>query len=375
MDVAPHYTKRMQGLVAAMRKDFGNPTLPIAAVQISWVCGGGWNAEHWNSIQEQQRRLPESIRQIAVVPAIDLPLDDCIHVSGFSQRRLGRRLAEAMHYLRTGEGLPPITLKRVTVQRNPTYGMADVIVEFDHVVGALQAPGRPHGFELVDDAPHDLIHDVELDGNKAILHTVMLMNDARVRKLYYGYGAAPYCNITDAADRPLPVLGPVPIDAPHAMSEFVKTVQLSAFQPAAGKLHTLAYPANLAALGFQPRVFPLRFLDIHPELAKAGDVLIYYRARFTCPEPMKLAALLGYDGPVKLWLDGKQIFHDPNGTNPAEVDRTPVRFAAEQGSHDLIIALGSNNGKAYGISLRFERLDVSKRLLTQGAYAMPKVEA
>ncbi|MHB9026877.1 MAG: sialate O-acetylesterase [Armatimonadota bacterium] len=374
MDVAPHYTKRMKDLVAAMRKDFGDPTLPVAAVQISWVCGGGWAAEHWNSIQEQQRRLPEVIRNLAVVPAIDLPLDDCIHVSGFGQRRLGRRLAEAMHHLRTGEGLTPITLKRVTLQLNPTFNSADIIVEFDNVVGGLQASGRPHGFELIDDGPHDYIHGVELDGNRAILHTVMLLNDARVRKLYYGYGAAPYCNITDAADRPLPVFGPVPVDKPRAYSDFVKTVQISAFQPSAGKLHTLAYPVDLSTLGFQPRVFPLRFLDIHPEIAQAGDALVYYAARFTCPEPMKLAALLGYDGPVKMWVDGKQIFHDPKGTNPAEVDRTAVRFVAGKGAHEILIALGSNNGMAYGVSLRFERLDVPKRLIAKGGYAMPVME-
>ena len=42
---------------------------------------------------------------------------------------------------------------------------------------------------------------------------------------------------------------------------------------------------------------------------------------------------------------------------------------------DLVVALGSNGGKAWGIYLRFERKDVPARLLKKGPehYAMPEL--
>ena len=35
---------------------------------------------------------------------------------------------------------------------------------------------------------------------------------------------------------------------------------------------------------------------------------------------MSLALRLGYDGPVKVWVDGTPVFHDPAGSNPARID-------------------------------------------------------
>jgi hypothetical protein len=72
---------------------------------------------------------------------------------------------------------------------------------------------------------------------------------------------------------------------------------------------------------------------------------------------MSLNLLLGYDGPVKVWCDGEQILHDPDGTNPAEIDATATPFKARRGRHELLIALGTNGGKAWGIYLRLERTD------------------
>ena len=70
---------------------------------------------------------------------------------------------------------------------------------------------------------------------------------------------------------------------------------------------------------------------------------------------MKLAIGLGYDGPVKVWIDGDMKFHDPNGTNPATIDKALVPFKANPGKHEILIALSSNYGKAWGLFLRFPR--------------------
>ena len=72
---------------------------------------------------------------------------------------------------------------------------------------------------------------------------------------------------------------------------------------------------------------------------------------------MSVNVLLGYDGPVKMWLDGKEVFVDPNGTNPAIKDSKSVRFEASKGRHRVVVALCTNKGAAWGIFLRLERSD------------------
>ena len=126
-------------------------------------------------------------------------------------------------------------------------------------------------------------------------------------------------------------------------------------------LATLEYPRNKKPLGLTPRAFKGNFCDRHVELGKAGAALVYYLARVRCRTPMKLAMLLGYDGPVKAWIDGKEVYYDPKGTNPANVDKARVQFSASKGEHEILVALDTNTGNAWGIYLRFERLDMPKR--------------
>ena len=98
---------------------------------------------------------------------------------------------------------------------------------------------------------------------------------------------------------------------------------------------------------------------------------MFYACEIAVREPMRLAALLGYDGPVKLWLDGRQLFSDPNGTNPARIDQARVQFKATPGQHKVIVGLATNRGQAWGICLRFERLGVPPRKLR--ADRLPKL--
>jgi hypothetical protein len=105
------------------------------------------------------------------------------------------------------------------------------------------------------------------------------------------------------------------------------------------------------------------------------DSLVYYACRFNCPSSMQLALLLGYDGPVKAWLDGREIAHDPDGINPAVSTKCAAPFKAAAGTHELVVALGTNNNAAWGIFLRLERLNVPKRQLLNRpeTIAMPEI--
>ena len=91
----PLYSGRMRKLVSALRKDLRQPGLPWLTVQIGRFFGDRSAAEGiaWNQIQEMQRLLPRVIKNLAVVAAIDLPMDDEIHISSTGHPRLAARLA------------------------------------------------------------------------------------------------------------------------------------------------------------------------------------------------------------------------------------------------------------------------------------------
>lgn len=375
---APLYTKRMREFVAALRRDCADQTLPVAIVQIARVIGWGPDAAAlWNSIQDQERRLPLAIRNLVTVPAIDLPLDDSIHISGEGHTILGERLAQAMQALRGDRkaGPLPISLKKIFLEFVRGLGVA--VVEFENVAGKLCALSRPSGFTIINQTGSANHFDTQIDGRCVRIRSGYSAETLAGAVLHYGYGTDPYCNIVDEAGRSLPVLGPLRLGVPRAITPFVREFRVSAYQPSAGKLHELGYPAELKSLGLAARTFAGNFCDLHQEIGQHGgrDEVVWFACGFSCAEAMRLALILGYDGPLKAWVDGKQLFHDPNGVNPATPDKAkaPVHVAA--GNHEVVLALGTNNGAAYGIHLRFERTDVSRAQLLKGPehYVLPKV--
>ena len=199
------YERRMADLVQSFRSDLGQPDLPFLFVQL-----GGFVTDPavdlvrgWNSIRESQRTLAQTIPHSAVVSAIDLGLDDGIHIDTAGLKTLGCRLAAA------ALGRPAPSLK------SAIYDPAarQIRVAFDGVQGKLIVLGRPAGFSLrdADGRETPLIYKTELSGNDAILR----LNDdpsPAVLNLWYGYGLYPYCNITDADGAAIPAFGPVRVD-------------------------------------------------------------------------------------------------------------------------------------------------------------------
>lgn len=373
------YRGRMQKLVRSMRRDFGDPKLPFVAVQIAGVASSVHNALCWNRIQEEQRLLPDWIPNCSVVPAIDLDMDDRIHIRGKDQNRLGRRLAQSMCVLRgvKGSGKPPITLESVKVQRNALSGGSDITVAFANVMGRLQSPGRPSGLIVGNPSPMNMIYRIDLEKNSAIIRTSDPVADAENSSLHYGYGLLPFCNITDSADRSLPVFGPHPLGVLRAFSKFVTKLRVSKAMPSAGKLDGVSFPGNMKDLELKSREFGTPFCNLHLDLFKSAleDVLVYFACDIECSEPMKLSACIGYDGPVKLWINGKEMYHDPKGANPANKDQGVIKFNGTPGRHQILVALGSNSGRAWGMFLRFVRRDVNPKLIRLGpeSYTMPKI--
>ncbi len=198
------YTQRMTTLIQSFRADFNAPSLPFYLVQL-----GGFVAEPsqdmivgWNLVRESQRTLPETLPNVGVVSAIDLGLDDLIHIDTRSLKVLGRRLAAA------ALGKPAPALKAAAFE--PENGW--LRVSFDHVQGGLQAAGRPTGFSLRDADGRDLplIYKVALSGSDALLK-ITEPASLRSANLWYGWGLEPYVNLTDSTGAAVPAFGPVRI--------------------------------------------------------------------------------------------------------------------------------------------------------------------
>ncbi len=198
------YEQRMTELVQAFRADFGQPDLPFYIVQLGiFVCEPSPEGiEGWNRIREIQRVWPSTLPHVGMVSAIDLGLDDGIHIDTAGQKLLGKRLAAVA----LGRSAP--TLQAVTAE--PERGC--LRVSFAHVQGGLQSAGHPSGFSLRDTEGRDvpLIYKVILDGSDALLKIEDLSRVSGLH-LWYGYGLAPYCNITDAFGASIPAFGPITI--------------------------------------------------------------------------------------------------------------------------------------------------------------------
>jgi hypothetical protein len=367
-EAAPRYTERMKELIGAFRSDAGDPELPFVLVQIATFASetAARDRHAWHSIQEQQRLLGVSMPKVATVPAIDLPLDDQIHVGSDGAVTLGMRLARAMHALRTGKGKPPIAVGRITSRRNPHDRLKTIIeVEFEHVEGRLVAPGRPWGFEVTDaslDATASHVFRTVLDGHRAILMTDLVYEPSR-EHLYYGYGYFPYCNITDEKNRALPVFGPLPIDVATDGPLGVHRMQVSDIAvPWSRRIEDVTL-ADMAGRTFGVREFREFYCSLHPELERLAPetALVFFRVPFACDEAMKLTLHFGYDGPSKMWIDGVEVVCDPAGINPINYDDRDVPLDAATGGHEIVVALLSNQGRAWGIALTLERREAGKK--------------
>jgi hypothetical protein len=145
-----------------------------------------------------------------VVPAIDLELDDGIHIGGEGQWVLGRRLARAAHRLaHKAPGVKPgIVLKRVTLVPTPWCppGAFSVELSYGNVVERLRSGGRPTGFSLLDARGRDVrgIYKTTLRRNKVLLHTGMSREQLGELTVSYGHGRYPVCTITDGDGMSIP---------------------------------------------------------------------------------------------------------------------------------------------------------------------------
>ncbi len=209
----PLYRERMRKLVSAMRKDFGNPSLPFYYVQIGRFVTDNQDATYWNRIQDDQLELEKELAPGGVVASIDLALDDLIHVGVDGLKVLGYRLANLVERDLFG-GKCEIGPRPVKVERVQTSYGPQVKVTFSGVNGRLMCAGKPAGFSISTspDGPSvPVIYNITFSEEERDVVYLWLTKMPEQAFLWYGRGFDPYCNIVDEANMAVPVFGPIQV--------------------------------------------------------------------------------------------------------------------------------------------------------------------
>lgn len=223
---APLFHDRFLALVAAIRRDFGDPQLPFYFVQLGRYVAAHENP-YWNVIREQQRLCAVELPHAGMVTAIDLPLDDPIHISSKGHERLGRRLARLVlrDLFGHSEIQPGPTLADIAIIpfRFPRYRLT-----FAGVNGRLCSPPVPSGFSIRDSQGQDLrlIYKVELAATEPCIDLYLRQASPPDAQLWYGWGLDPHCTVTDELDMGLPAFGPVNLNQ-VALQSFIQRAQVS----------------------------------------------------------------------------------------------------------------------------------------------------
>jgi len=353
------YLDKMSEWISAIRSAVHAP-LPIVLVQIARTCSHDIDASCWNAIQQHQYNLGESVSNIQVVSALDLQMDDFIHISGKSQQRLGKRCADAMLSMLTDSKIPTPRLKSVSLERASDSWNQNIRLTFDFIDGELTSNGNPAGFMLTDVYSGDVknyIYQIELLGNEVLLKTTESLLDLSNCYLNYGHGFMPYCNITDTSDRALPAL------------HYIKL----------GESRSLSAPCTCALIQFkkefpEPSVenelflekltykdFWYYFLNSHPF---KSDMLMYHMPfELFCENDVMTSCdlLIGGCGDFEVYLDGK-LSYAVTLIKPIAPDQQTITLNLAKGKHLLSVWYRSSD-LPKGIFARFETKSIHSKIV------------
>ncbi|MBO4512836.1 MAG: hypothetical protein J5746_08715 [Victivallales bacterium] len=345
----------------AVRRDLKAPRLPIVQAQIARQLSFNETGEYaWTAIREAQRLMPHHLRGLLTVPTIDLVLDDAIHLDEESQFILGRRMAEAMATLlhEPNSLQPPIELNRAVLRYDRAHGLHELHIHYRNVVGSLQSTGRPNGFVIGEEA-RPLAYRIILDGSQVILKCTQ-----SILSFAYGYGQNPYCNITDEAGRSLPACAMQPVAYPFTRSDYARHAQLS--EPIYGCKLAEITAAQARRLSFAPAQNNPPFSIFHDRLAHITENGVrFFRTRYFAEDELDLSLALGYDGNVKVFVDGNPIYLDEHARNPIIPASHLVLQHWKHGEHEVLIAQNMNHGCTWGISLALEKPTAANARLPQ----------
>jgi sialate O-acetylesterase len=194
----PGYDRRLAALMRSWRRQFGQPGLPFAIVQLPDF-GPTATApveSGWPNLREEQRKAVESDGHAALAVTIDIGDPRDLHPP--QKREVGRRLARAMQALVYQRGAP--SGPRVA---SATRGAgSSVTVHFTDVTGALEmrSAAQAIGFELCGESSGSCRYV----SARAAGSDVALAGDGKpATRVRYAWAESPTVNLFDQAGLPV----------------------------------------------------------------------------------------------------------------------------------------------------------------------------
>ncbi len=78
------------------------------------------------------------------------------------------------------------------------------------------------------------------------------------------------------------------------------------------------------------------------------DGVVFVRAEVEFPHAFEGILLFGADGPVKVWVNGREAAWVPGATNPCVPDQYRALVSVREGKNEVVFAVGTNGGRAWG---------------------------
>ncbi len=220
-DGVKNFQATMARFVEALRRDCHDPALPFVQVQIAK------NNLHWNStvesgrlwegIREAQRTLDSVIPHMDTIAAIDMEMEDLIHLSTSAHKILGVRAALSMAHLCGWDGAPAPRLAAMEIGVDECVPFrARLALRFENVT-ELTSVGPASGFTITAD-PEELvlmpsigIARIRLAGDTVYVYTEVTQEELKGKYVRYGYLNMGNCTIVDKNGHGLPAFGPLAI--------------------------------------------------------------------------------------------------------------------------------------------------------------------
>ena len=363
------YTAKTRKLFQAFRKDCQAPAMPIVLVQLGCLIQEKSCKLHagyrWLSVRNEQYLLAQSMKNCACVPAIDLELDDHIHLSNNAVVILGKRMAHAMLNLCGNEKfMPQIKVKSVKVSMCKVLATAVFTVEFENVSGALISGSLPCGFAVINNKKEVVceIINTALQGNKVVCRSRIPFLTALANEYGLGYGGAlqPHCNITDTAGRSLPCFARKVKYVSRSVSQLLLNALVSEAVYGDDDLARLQLPSaeELAKLKFAPAATGGFFVAVPREAGELNKKKKIYVYRFAADVEVSgnYRVMFGADAAFALFCDGVEVMRKHTG-NPVALDEFKEKIHLTAGRHDFCCVFSSNSGNGWGICCRVVSLE------------------
>lgn len=212
-DLAATYYERFKNFVETARIHIGHEHLPFITTQLNRVAMAVKNKTQdrcWSVLREAQRRAAREIPYVAIVPALGLPLGDCIHNSVAGNLELAARYATTALGFVYNHNIP---WNYPTVSSIHVLDEKKLCLEFENVTSALNCiAGAPNDFLVKDSRGEISIKSFSVPQPNQI-HLELSRHPIKGATVSAGFGANPIISFYDYQEnRPILAFTDFPVE-------------------------------------------------------------------------------------------------------------------------------------------------------------------